>query len=100
MKATEDNEHIDHYGVATVAAGESFREDLIGPEFCKEWERIALARAVAIEVIKYRMEQGISRTELGRKLGMHQPAISRFEEGDQTPSIDMLKRLSEKLGID
>lgn len=55
---------------------------------------------MAIEVIKYRAEHGILQTELGRRLGMHQPAVSRLEEGDQTPSIDMLKRLSEKLGID
>ncbi len=79
---------------------ESLMEDLKDPEFRKEWERTALARAVALEVIKYRAEHGISQTELGRRLGMHQPAVSRLEEGDQTPSIDMLKRLSEKLGID
>lgn len=79
---------------------DSLREDLEDPEFRKEWERTALARVVALEVIRYRAEHGISQTELGRRLGMHQPAISRLEEGDQTPSIDMLKRLSEKLGID
>lgn len=81
-------------------AEESLREDLKDPEFRKEWDRTALARAVAIEVIKYRAEHSISQTELGRRLGMHQPAVSRLEDGDQTPSIDMLKRLSEKLGID
>lgn len=80
-------------------AEESLREDLKDPEFRKEWEQTALARAVALEVIRYRAGHSISQTELGRRLGMHQPAISRLEEGDQTPSIDMLKRLSEKLGI-
>ena len=82
------------------SAKESLAVDLKDPEFRKEWERTALARVVALEVIRYRAEHGISQTELGRRLGMHQPAISRLEEGDQTPSIDMLKRLSEKLGID
>ena len=70
------------------------------PEFRKEWERTALARAVAIEVVKYRAEHGISQTELGRRLGMHQPAIARLEEGEHNPSIDMLRRLSERLEID
>ena len=60
----------------------------------------ALARAVAVRVIEYRVEHGISQTELGRRLGMHQPAIARLEEGERNPSIDMLRRLSEKLGID
>ena len=31
---------------------------------------------------------------------MHQPAIARLEEGEHNPSIDMLRRLSEKLEID
>ncbi len=82
------------------SAKESLAVDLKDPEFRKEWERTALARAIAIEVIGYRAEHGVSQTELGKRLGMHQPAISRLEEGDQTPSIEMLRRLSEKLGID
>lgn len=79
---------------------ESLAEDLKDPEFRDEWNKTALARTVAIEVIKYRAENGLSQTELGRLLGMHQPAISRLEEGEQTPSIEMLTRLSKKLGID
>ena len=70
------------------------------PEFRREWEPTALARAVAIRVIEYRVEHGISQTELGRRLGMHQPAIARLEEGEHNPSIDMLRRLSQKLEID
>ena len=81
-------------------ARQLLQEHLEDPEFRKEWERTALARAVAIEVISYRAENGISQTELGRRLGMHQPAISRLEDGELNPNIDTLRRLSEKLGID
>ena len=81
--------------------GKEVLEGLLkNPEFQEEWERTALARAVAVRVIEYRVEYGISQTELGRRLGMHQPAIARLEEGEHNPSIDMLRRLSEKLGID
>ena len=86
--------------MGSQSAKESLVEDLKDPEFRKEWERTALARAVAIEVTRYRTEHGISQTEFGKRLGMHDPAISRLEEGVQTPSIDRLRRLSEKLGID
>lgn len=79
---------------------EVMEECLKDPEFRKEWERTTLARSVAIEVIRYRAEHGISQTELGRRLGMYQPAIARLEEGEHNPSIDMLRRLSQKLGID
>jgi transcriptional regulator with XRE-family HTH domain len=61
---------------------------------------LVIARAVAIEVIKYRVEHSISQTELGRRLGIHQPAIARLESGSDNPSIETLKRLSQKLGID
>ncbi len=69
-------------------------------QFAREWERTALARAVAIRVIEYRADHGISQAELGQRLGMHQPAIARLEEGDHNPSMVMLRRLSQKLGID
>lgn len=59
---------------------DSLAEDLKDPGFRKEWERTALARAVAIEVIKYRAEHGLSQTKLGRQLGMHQLPNSRLEE--------------------
>ncbi len=81
-------------------AGESLRIALENPEFRREWERTALARAVAIRVVEYRADEGISQTELGRRLGMHQPAIARLESGSDNPTIETLMRLSQKLGID
>ena len=35
------------------------------PEFQKEWERTALARAVAVRVIEYRVEHGIYSDGVG-----------------------------------
>ena len=81
-------------------AGESLAVALENPEFRREWERTALARAVAIRVVEYRATEGISQTELGRRLGMHQPAIARLESGSDNPTIETLMRLSQKLGID
>lgn len=69
------------------------------PELRKERERTALARAVAIEIIHYRAENDLSQAGLAQRLKMHQPAIARLEEGEHNPSIAMLRRLSEKLGI-
>lgn len=40
------------------------------PEYRRAWERTALARAVAVKVIAYRVEHGISQTRLARRLGM------------------------------
>jgi ribosome-binding protein aMBF1 (putative translation factor) len=80
---------------AQVAAGE-----LADPEIRREHERTALAHAVAMRVIGYRVEHGLSQTALARLLGMHQPAIARLEAGDHEPSLATLSRLARILGVE
>ncbi len=75
-------------------------EALKDPEFRANWERTALARLVALQVVQYRATHRLTQTALGRLLGMHQSAIARLEAGDHNPSIDMLQRLSRTLGIE
>ena len=70
------------------------------PEFRVEWERTALARAVSLRVLHYRIKHKLSMTKLARLLGISQPAVSRLEDGEYTPSLDMLYVLSAKLGIE
>lgn len=70
------------------------------PEYRDEWERTAFARAVAMQVLGYRTEHGLTQTQLARKVGMTQPQIARLEGGDRTPSLATLARLSQALGIE
>src|SRR5580698_3173080 len=49
-------------------------EELADPEIRREHERTALAHAVAMRVIGYRIDRGLSQTGLARLLSMHQPA--------------------------
>ena len=58
-------------------AAEVLAEQLEDPEFRAEWERTEVARGVAILIVGYRIEHGLTQTALARKLGMKQPAISR-----------------------
>ena len=76
------------------------REHLSDPEYRAEHERTALARAVALEVTKYRADHGLSQRALAVRLGMQQPAIARLESGDVTPSLATLVRLSKTLGVE
>lgn len=76
---------------------ESFR---LNPGHREEWERTALARAVALKIIRYRAEHGLSQTALATMLGMKQPAIARLEIGETNPSLETLRRLSEGLEIE
>lgn len=70
------------------------------PEYRKEWERTALARAVAVKVIAYRAEHDLSQTALAKRLKMSQPAVARLESGEHNPTFPMLLRISDALGVE
>jgi ribosome-binding protein aMBF1 (putative translation factor) len=70
------------------------------PEYRREWERTALARAVAVKVIAYRAEHELSQTALAKRLKMSQPAVARLESGEHYPTFPMLLRISDALGIE
>jgi len=80
-------------------AEELAADELGDPEVRQEYERTAFANAVAIRVIRYRADHGLSQSALARQLGMLQPAIARLEAGDHEPSLTMLARLARGLGI-
>jgi ribosome-binding protein aMBF1 (putative translation factor) len=70
------------------------------PEYRREWERNALARAMAVKVIAYRAEHSLSQTALAKRLKMSQPAVARLESGEHNPTFPMLLRISDALGIE
>lgn len=70
------------------------------PEYRREWERTALARAVAVKVIAYRAEHDLSQTALAKRLRMSQPAVARLESGEHNPTFPMLLRISDALAIE
>lgn len=85
--------------VKLVRAKDVLTKHLEDPEFRAAWERLALARAVAIAVVGYRAKQGLTQAQLAQRLGVRQPHIARLELGEHTPSIEMLQRLSRVLGL-
>jgi len=76
------------------------RELQSDPEFRKEWERTQVAREIAIRILAYRADHKLTQEELAAKLGVKQPAVARLEAGEHAPSILMLRRLAEKLGME
>ncbi len=79
---------------------ELIAEQLADPAFRAEWERTALARAVALRLVRYRAERKISQRELARLLGMEQPQVARLERGDVNPTLETLMRLAGALEIE
>ena len=79
---------------------QTLEEELCDPGFREEWERLAPARAVAISLVGYRIDHGLTQTALARLLGMSQSAIARLEIGEHVPTLPTLLKLSDVLGLE
>jgi DNA-binding XRE family transcriptional regulator len=79
---------------------EVLAEDLQYPAFRREWERTQVAREVAIKVLQYRVAHHLTQEQLAAELGVKQPAVARLEAGDHQPSVGMLRRLADRLGME
>ena len=79
---------------------ELLAEQLKDPDFRKEWERTALARAVALRLVRYRAERNLSQSALAELLDMKQPQVARLERGAVNPELDTLLRLAGALDIE
>lgn len=68
--------------------------------FRAEWERSALARGVAVALVRYRAVHSMAQKDLAERLGMTQPQVARLERGDTNPNMETLMRLAAGLDIE
>ena len=47
---------------------------------------------------EYRLEQGITQLQLAQELHVSQQAVSGYERGDRTPTIQVRKRIRDITG--
>lgn len=79
---------------------ELIAEQMTDPAFRSEWERTAVARAVALRLLRYRSERELSQRDLAMLLDMEQPQVARLERGDVNPTLETLMRLAGALDIE
>jgi ribosome-binding protein aMBF1 (putative translation factor) len=81
-----------------AAIGENVIEFI--DKFLTPQERAAIDLRVAMmaEIIKARVEKGISQKKLGEMSGVKQPIIARMEKGYTSPQIDTVLKVLEPLG--
>jgi transcriptional regulator with XRE-family HTH domain len=89
---------------ATIEGTVTTHEELMGdllrdPEFRERWEATAFARLVANEIIRYRIEHGLSQRKLALMLDVHPSQVARLEIGEHEPRLSTLHRLSRVLGL-
>lgn len=74
-------------------------EQLQEPEFRKEWEDIQPEMDVIRAMIEARVSQNLTQKELSERTGINQADISKLENGTRNPSLKLLKRLAEGMGM-
>jgi ribosome-binding protein aMBF1 (putative translation factor) len=65
----------------------------------EEYKALAPEFAIAEAVIEKRIEQGMSQSDLAKKIGTKQSAISRLESGNYNPSIKLLEKVANALHL-
>lgn len=83
-----------------TTAEEIHERDMADPAYRAEHERAQFANDVAIRVLRYRTEHGLTQTAFGKLVGLRQPHVARLESGEHEPSLSTLARLSAALGVD
>lgn len=82
---------------ATLAEARAARTD--HPEAAEAYEQTRLRFELA-EVVRLRREElGWSQRQLAERAGMTQPGVARFEAGGTTPTLPLLERLADALGL-
>lgn len=68
-------------------------------EFKKEWKNIQPEMDVIRAMVDARISQNLTQKELADRTGINQADISKLENGTRNPSLKLLKRLADGMGM-
>ena len=74
-------------------------EQMQDAELAKEYEAIQPELDVIRAIVDARTSQNMTQKELAERTGINQADISKLENGTRNPSVNLLKRLAEGLGM-
>ena len=74
-------------------------EQMRDAEFVKEYEAIQPELDVIKAIVDARASQNLTQKELAERTGINQADISKLENGTINPSVNLLKRLAEGMGM-
>lgn len=75
------------------------KKQLQNDEFRKEYEAIQPEMDVIRAIVDARVSQNLTQKELAERTGINQADISKIENGTRNPSLNMLKRIAEGMGM-
>ena len=74
-------------------------EQLKNDDFRKEYEAIQPEMDIIRAIVDARVSQNLTQKELAERTGIHQSDISKIENGTRNPSLNLLKRLADGMGM-
>lgn len=79
---------------------EDFKKEMFAKdsELKKAYDDLDLEYSIIEQVIRKRLEKGLSQKQLAEKIGTKQSAIARLEGGNSNPSVAFLEKVSKALG--
>lgn len=78
---------------------DSLNERLKDENFKREYEQIQPEMEIIKTLVAARKEQNMTQSDLAKVTGINQADISKLENGNRNPSLNMLKKLAEGLGM-
>lgn len=78
---------------------EMLSEEMKNDEFRKEYEAIQPELNVIRAMVDARNSVNMTQKELSERTGISQADISKIENGTRNPSLNLLKRLAEGMGM-
>ena len=74
-------------------------EQLKNEGFRKEYEGIRPEMDVIRAIVDARTSRNLTQKELAERTGINQADISKLENGTRNPSVNLLKRLADGMGM-
>ena len=75
------------------------KQQMQDPELVREYEAIQPEMDVIRAIVNARTSQNLTQKELAERTGINQADISKLENGTRNPSINLLKRLADGMGM-
>ena len=87
------------YNYVMKTFNDMLEKQLKDEEFRKEYEAIQPEMDVIRAIVDARVSQNLTQKELAERTGINQADISKIENGTRNPSLNLLKRLADGMGM-
>lgn len=80
-----------------VPYDEFLKKELKDPKLKKAYDDLELEFQIISLMIQRRIDSKMTQQQLAKKLGVKQPVISQFEQGNFNPTVKFLQKLTKAL---